>query len=163
MKGFLANLTKIVLFGNVVTLVMLLSSCDYFGSFSFQINNKTNNYVLVTYLSQGKTYQHNREKYYESVFPRKDDEDNFDLISSSEKETIIRIHPNQSIQFVFDIGQVNRDFPEEDDIPEMYGVVPLWERITHIVVGEDSISSSYFSKDSWQRVGSHYILNIYNH
>ena len=52
-------------------------------------------------------------------------------------------------------------YPTESDTPESWNIVPLWMRITSIVVGSDTINASYYIKDKWERSGSDYTLNLY--
>ena len=51
--------------------------------------------------------------------------------------------------------------PTKSDTPESWNIVPLWKRITSIVVGSDTINASYYIKDKWERSGSDYTLNLY--
>ena len=133
--------------------IMLLTSCDYFGYFSYIINNQTDKEIQISYVEQLRGY--------EDAFPTYEHGDVYEYIRVSKSDYTIFIPPYQTIKFTYDVGLVDKDFPTESDTPESWNIVPLWMRITSIVVGSDTINASYYIKDKWERSGSDYTLNLY--
>ena len=133
--------------------IMVLTSCDYFGYFRFIINNQTDKEIQISYVEQVRSY--------EDAFPTYEHGDDYEYIRLSKSDSTICIPPYQTIKFTYDVGLVDKDFPTESDTPESWNIVPLWMRITSIVVGSDTINASYYIKDKWERSGSDYTLNLY--
>ena len=147
-------LVKTVMLTYICILIMMLTSCDYFGSFRFTINNRTDKEVRISYNEQLRSY--------EDILPTYEHGDDYEYTRLATTDTSISIPPYQSKDFIYDVGTVNIHFPTSDDTPESWGIVPLWERITSIVLGSDTINSSNYSKDKWERSASDYTLNIYS-
>ena len=133
--------------------IMVLTSCDYFGYFSFIINNQTDKEIQISYVEQVRSY--------EDAFPTYEHGDDYEYIRFFFFFSTICIPPYQTIKFTYDVGLVDKYFPTESDTPESWNIVPLWMRITSIVVGSDTINASYYIKDKWERSGSDYTLNLY--
>jgi hypothetical protein len=49
---------------------------------------------------------------------------------------------------------------DDNDIPECYGIVPLWDRIAYIIKASDTLDHSIFKKEKWIRNGNKYTLEI---
>lgn len=130
----------------------LLASCEYFGAFSFVINNTTEDTVYIAYTPQLRCW--------EDFFPTYDHEEDYEYIRLAETDTTITIPPFQHVEFYYDVGLVSKSFPTNDDTPENWDVVPLWQRISNIVIGTDTIAPSCYAKDKWGRDGSKYTLNV---
>ena len=120
----------------------LLSSCDYFGYFNFVIGNGTDQDVKVCLYKQIVRY--------EDVLPTYNHGEDYKPLIS-DKDTTIFIEPQMSVNYHYDAGLVGKDFPTESDIPEMYNISPLWERIKYIVVGNDTLAAEDYSKSKWKR------------
>lgn len=131
--------------------LFLLESCDYWGSFSFIIENKTDKAVSLSYREQYQSY--------EDVLPTYEHGEDYQL-TISDKNVVITIEPDESRNFTYDVGMVDSSFPTEDDTPRAYGISPLWERIEYIVIGSDTILNSEYSEEKWIRKKNHYTLRL---
>ena len=60
----------------------------------------------------------------------------------------------------YDAGSVDPDFPAKREDPKEYGIVPLWERIAYMTIGNDTLDQSVFSEKEWSCKGSTYTLTI---
>ena len=135
-----------------ISLLMLLISCDYFGSFDFVIINKTDKQVVLSYVEQIRNL--------EDILPTDENGVDFHRIRLPQSDSTIIIHAYGSFNLTYEIGMVNKDFPQDRDTPRNWGVVPLWERITCLVVGTDTLKENYYSESKWKKDGSKYTLDI---
>ena len=137
----------------ICIVIMVLTSCDYFGCFRFIINNRTDKEIRITYVEQLRSY--------EDVLSTYEHGDDYESIRLSGSDSTICLPPYQSVTLIYNVGHVNKDFPTMSDTPESWDIAPLWKRITSIVVGPDTINASNYTKDKWERSGSDYTLNLY--
>ncbi|MBO4597363.1 MAG: hypothetical protein IKX93_00760 [Bacteroidaceae bacterium] len=150
----MSNLVKVwrktAILAFIGIIVATLSSCDYFGEFDFVIENRTGKEVTVSYVEQLRNY--------EDIFPTYRHGDDYEYIRFADADSTVYIKSDNSCLWRVDVGLVDRDFPDNNDVPEAYNVVPLWERITAIVVGTDTIPSHMYAKYKWQRNSNKYTL-----
>ena len=130
-------------FAFICIVLTMLTSCDIWGAFHFTIINRTDKEVQVSYIDQLRSY--------EDILPTYDHGDDYDSIRFAKADSIICISPHQSVNLVYDVGLVGFRFPTESDTPESWGIVPLWQRITSIVISSDTIDASNYAGDKWQR------------
>lgn len=128
------------------------SSCEYWGRFIFTIYNNTNDTTYVSYTPQLRSL--------EDILPTYDHGKDYEQIRLSESDTTVIIPPFQHITFNYDVGLVSKYFPEENDTPENWGIVPLWISITSIVMGTDTLERSDYAKEKWERDGDNYTLTF---
>ena len=133
-RGVLSLLLLFVLF--------FLESCDYFGYFEFVIENGTEDTIRISYKEQLVRY--------EDVLPTYDHGEDYQL-SIADKDTVVIIEPHYSLAYKYDAGLVNANFPTKYDTPKAYNISPLWERISFIVIGNDTLLPSDYSEDKWVR------------
>lgn len=124
-----------------LSMSLLFSSCDYWGDFSFKIENHTSQSVVVSYYEQLQST--------EDILPTYEHGEDYEWIHLADTSTKINIKPDSSFWVSYDIGRVGANWPTEQDTPERYHIVPLWERIEYIVVGSDTLDASSYSKDKW--------------
>lgn len=124
-----------------LSLSLLFSSCEYWGEFSFKIENCTGQSVVVSYYEQLQST--------EDILPTYEHGEDYEWIHLADTPTKINIKPDSSYRVSYDIGLVGKNWPTEDDTPERYHIVPLWERIEYIVVGTDTLNASSYSEDKW--------------
>ena len=133
-------------------LSLLMTSCDYFGSWGFKIENGTNLTVYVSYYEQQRST--------EDVLPTYEHGDGYQWYRLAETPTLFFVEPGLSHELVYDAGQVSKDWPTDEDTPEKDYIIPLWERIQYVAVGTDTLDASVWAKDKWQRNRSDYTLII---
>ena len=146
-------LAKAAWLTSLFILIMMMTSCDFFGSFGFIINNRTDKEIRISYIEQLRST--------EDIFPTYDHGDDYEYYRLSHDDSTVCIPPCQSFSLIYNVGLVDIYFPSKNDTPEKWGIVPLWKRITSIVIGSDTIDVSLYSKDKWERNGSDYTLNLY--
>ena len=120
---------------------LLFSSCDYWGDFSFEIENHTSQQVVVSYYEQLQST--------EDVLPTYVHGEDYEWVHLADTPTVINIKPDSLYSISYDVGLVGEDWPTEEDTPERYHIVPLWERIEYIVVGADTLDASSYSEEKW--------------
>ncbi len=129
------------------------SSCDYWGDFSFEIENHTGHSVAVSYYEQLQST--------EDILPTYEHGEDYEWVHLADTPTYINIKPDSTYCVWYDIGQVGKDWPTEEDTPERYHIVPLWDRIEYVMVGTDTLDASEYSKDKWDvRNQCVYVLKI---
>lgn len=131
----------------------LFASCDYFGDFIFEVNNHTNDTIKVSYSKQLPAYSevYNYNNPYGNGYFRLSDTD-----------TTILIPPITNFSIRVHVGLVSSNFPTKDDTPERYDIMPLWKRMTCLVIGNDTINPAVYSEGQWNRKSYIYTLNL-NH
>ncbi len=128
------------------------ASCDFVGDFTFEVNNQTDDTVKVSYSKQLPAYP---ETYnYNNPYGR-------GYVRLSGADTTVLIPPRTNFSIRVDAGFVSRDFPTQDDTPERYDIMPLWKRMTCLVIGNDTISPVQYSEGLWNRRSTVYTLNLY--
>lgn len=132
---------KHIAFIGVFVMTLLMSSCDYWGDFIFVVKNKTNQDVVVSYYEQLRST--------EDVLPTYEHGDDYPWVHLAETPTVVTIKPDSTFERIYDIGPVNAYWPEEEDTPERWHIVPLWSRIDYIVVGTDTLAASEYAKEKW--------------
>ena len=127
------------LFGLLASL--LFASCDYFGDFAFEIVNNTGSNVVVGY----------HEQYFstEDILPTYRHGDDYQPGYLSPIITDTTLGAGDALRLRYDVGLVGRDFPTEQDTPERYGIIPLWDRIEYITVDGDTLAPEAYQKDKW--------------
>ena len=135
-----------------LAVALLLTSCEYFGDFSFIVDNTTNDSVYISYIGQMWSI--------ENAFPTFNRPEDYKEARLSDDVTTEVVVPHDSLMEWYDVGMVCPCFPTEADIPENYDVVPLWKRIVCIVVGTDTLDEAAFAEDKWIRKGSTYTLRL---
>lgn len=120
----------------------MFASCDFWGTFSFVIENNTDEEVRICYNPQiGR---------WEDVLPTYEHGPDYQL-QFSETDTILSVESHHSLNWDIDAGIVGYHFPTEYDTPKAYDISPVWERIKYIVVGTDTLSADNYSEDKWVR------------
>ena len=136
----------------LASIMTLSQSCDYWGVFTFEINNNTEESLTIS-------YQHS-EKSSETVHPntRRETEVASKNGNASGYNGIktVTMDSGESLNVSFDVGQVSSNFPTKNDVPESYGIIPLWDAIKSMAIGNDILPRNIYSKDKW--VASHGIL-----
>lgn len=135
-----------------VLMVAFLTACDIFGDFEFIIDNQTDSILTVAYVEQNQCP--------EDVFPTYNHGDDYESIRLSDSDSILRINPYKSDTFEYFAGLVNMYFPTKKDTPEAYDISPLWDRISYILAGTDTIDPAKYAKKAWDRSGSTYTLRL---
>ena len=133
---------KRVAFCGAFIVSMLMISCDYWGQYSFTIENETNQNVIVSYCEQLRST--------EDVLPTHEHRDYDHWGYWLGKPTVDTLEPHATFERVYDIGQVNKNWPGEEDTPESWRVIPLWNRINYIVVGTDTLDPAEYAKGKWR-------------
>ncbi|MBO4267907.1 MAG: hypothetical protein J5869_00890 [Bacteroidaceae bacterium] len=133
---------KFFCFLSLISALLLTGSCDYWGTFSFVIDNETDKYVRVSVFRQIQRY--------EDILPTYSHGEDYSLLIS-ETDTVIVIAPHSSIVSETDAGIVGASFPTKYDTPRMYDVAPTWDLINYIVVGTDTLDAKEYSENKWKR------------
>ena len=133
---------KFFCFLSLISALLLTGSCDYWGTFSFVIDNETDKYVRVSLFRQIQRY--------EDILPTYSHGEDYSLLIS-ETDTVIVIAPHSSIVSETDAGIVGASFPTKYDTPRMYDVAPTWDLINYIVVGTDTLDAKEYSENKWKR------------
>ena len=136
----------------VLSLVILISSCEYFGEFYFIIHNNTDNTLYISYTEQLWCP--------EDAFPTYEHGDDYEAIRLAKSDSTLIVESGETVKIDYGVGFVDKDFPDDNDIPECYGIVPLWDRIAYIIKASDTLDHSIFKKEKWIRNGSKYTLEI---
>ena len=105
-------------------------SCEYFGSFKFTISNNTEDTVFVSISPLYRTL--------EDILPtgNKKKRPEVDL-----QDTTLVILPLHGMTSEMEVGLVSSSFPTKDDVPEKYGIIPMWHQIVSMVIGNDIVES----------------------
>jgi hypothetical protein len=118
-----------------------MTSCDYFGDYCFEIQNKTNQIVTISYYEQLQST--------EDILPTYNHGEDYEYIHLDSNPTLITLQPDSTFERTYEIGRVNKYWPTEDDTPERYHIVSIWDRIDYIAVGSDTLNVENYSKDKW--------------
>ena len=140
----------------LVTLVMsiLMTSCDYFGEYCFQIENLSSQNVEISYFEQLRST--------EDILPTYEHGEDYPWILLEETPTIVTLKPDSVFSQLYSIGSVNRNWPTEEDTPERYHIISFWDRIDYIVIGTDTLDASKYAKEEWKcDYGWKYTLTIH--
>lgn len=133
-------------------MVAFLTACDIFGDFEFIIDNQTDSTLTVAYVEQHQCL--------EDVLPTYDHGDDYESIRLSDSDSILKIAPYESYTFEYGAGLVSMYFPTKKDTPEAYDISPLWDRISFILAGTDTIDAAKYVKRVWDKSGSTYTLHL---
>ena len=133
-------------------IIATLSGCDYFGSWYFEIQNNTQDTAYIYYSEQLRNL--------EDILPTYEHGEDYEVVRLAQSDSIIIIEPKNCIKIEYGAGIVYKDFPEDDDMPEYYGIEPLWNRIKFIIIKSDTLDNSVFAKDNWVRTNCIYRLEL---
>ena len=136
-----------------VMISLLMVSCEYFGEYEFEVANKSGETVVVSYYEQRQCT--------EDYLPTYEHGEDYDWIRVDDTPTKVVVKSDTTYRVIFQIGMVSKDWPTEDDTPERYHIVPMWDRIDYIAVGTDTLDAACYSKDKWSSEnGSRFTLTI---
>ena len=121
----------------VALMTFLYSSCDEVYQIEFRIFNQTDENVEIAYLSQKQDFT--------SIMYTPGEEQNYHRIVF-DGAAVEKIKPHDVKAFIYDIGM---ERPCID--PEYNGIVPLWDRIVYIIIGNDTLDRSKYEKIRWIR------------
>lgn len=130
----------------VVAMSFLMTSCDYFGDYTFEVVNKSGQTIVVSYYEQLQSM--------EDILPTYEHGNDYEWIHLADTPTVRYLSVDSSFSLSYDIGQVSSNWPTEEDTPEEWHIVPLWNRIDYIIVGTDTIDASEYTIDKWSAVNN---------
>ena len=121
--------------GIILCIGILLTGCEGYASFDYEVHNFTNDTVKVNLYEQYQTM-----------------EDKLVMGDGITKlqDTIVILPKGETYKESYSTGLVGWRFKyKEEDTPEDHGSIPLWKRIRWIVVGNDTLPKSSYEKDKW--------------
>lgn len=120
---------------------LLLTSCDYFGDYTFDIENKSDDTVTVAYYEQLQST--------EDILPTYEHGEDYEWIHLADTPTVVTLEPDSRFRRVYEVGRVSKKWPTEEDTPERYHIVPMWDRIAYITLGADTLKAEDYEKAEW--------------
>ena len=144
MKNYIISIFRPLLLLMVLPIICIIMSCESWCSYSFNINNRTNDSIIIKTTTLISNYNIQITNY----IIRNPNEEAYNVYIDKPKDTIFTIPPQTT--FSASIWWYSRQTMKS--IPEKDGVVPLWTIIKAMIINGNYITPNIWNNEQkWEK------------